>query len=233
MCGRYAANLPHETMRGVFGVHGEIPDFPPRYHIAPGVDILVIRLEDGERRVALLRWGIVPRWTRDAVKPLINARSETVDSKPVFRDAFRLRRCIVPATGFYEWQAAPKGPKQPFHIRARGGVPFAMAALWEPSLATQGINHDSVTIITCEANGLLRPLHERMPVILPERVWANWLDPALAPAEAKSFLRPAPDGMLEAYPVGYGVNRASNDGPELAMPLARMERPPPPQRDLS
>jgi putative SOS response-associated peptidase YedK len=214
----------------MFGVRGEIPDIQPHYNIAPGTDIPVIRLEAGERRVTLLRWGLVPRWAHDSVKPLINARGETVNSKPVFRDAFRARRCIVPASGFYEWQPTVKGPKQPYHIRARDGTPLAMAALWEYRRTPDGA--DTVTIITCAANARLRPLHERMPVILPEATWTVWLDPASALSDAKSFLRPAPEEMLEAYPVGLGVNRAANDSPELVAPLASAKRPLPVQRNL-
>jgi putative SOS response-associated peptidase YedK len=148
----------------------------------------------------------------------VNVRGETVDTNAAFRDAFCNRRCLIPATGFYEWQERGRGPKQPFFIRPKNGEPMAMAGIWEA---------ENVAIVTCDANAQLKPLHHRMPVIIMPVDWEAWL--AGPPDDAKALVRPAQDELFDAYPVGLGVNRAANDGPELVKPLvAALPR----QRDL-
>jgi len=214
MCGRFALDVHNETMRVLFGVEPDI-ELPPHYNLAPGQDIATIFSENGKRRFAMLRWGFP---IRSVARPLVNVRGETVDTNAAFRDAFRNRRCLVPATGFYEWQERGRSPKQPFFIRAKRGEPMAMAGIWEAG---------NVAIITCDANARLEPLHHRMPVIIVPADWEAWLSGP--PENAKSLVRPAQDGLFDAYPVGLGVNRAANDGPELAQPLGAVA---PRQRDL-
>ncbi|MBO6633732.1 SOS response-associated peptidase [Parvibaculum sp.] len=220
MCGRYAITLPPKAMRDLFGFLDE-PDFPPRYNIAPSQPVpVVIRENDGEgrprRRFLLVRWGLVPSWAKEMPQSLlINARAETIAEKPSFRGAFRHHRALMPATGFYEWQAVGKGPKQPFFIRRRDGKPFAMAAVFDTWMPSGGSELDSCAIVTTEANETLRPVHHRMPVILDEKDWDLWLDPAATEKELLALLRPAPDDLMEAIPVSTRINRVANDDPSL------------------
>jgi putative SOS response-associated peptidase YedK len=215
MCGRYAITLPPEAMRRLFGFAGE-PDFPPRYNIAPTQPVPIVIREGGVRRFLLVRWGLVPSWAKEMPQSLlINARAETIAEKPSFRGAFRHRRALMPADGFYEWKAVGKGPKQPFFIRRRDGKPFAMAALWEHWMDPHGSELDTCAVVTTEANATLAPIHHRMPVILAEKDWDLWLDPAATEKELLPLLRPAPDDFLEAIPVSTRINRAANDDPSL------------------
>jgi putative SOS response-associated peptidase YedK len=220
MCGRYAITLPPKAMRDLFGFLDE-PDFPPRYNIAPSQPVpVVIRENDGEgrprRRFLLVRWGLVPSWAKEMPQSLlINARAETIAEKPSFRGAFRHHRALMPADGFYEWQAVGKGPKQPFYIRRKDGKPFAMAAVWDTWMPSGGSELDSCAIVTTEANETLRPVHHRMPVILDEKDWDLWLDPAATERELLALLRPAPEDLMEAIPVSTRINRVANDDPSL------------------
>lgn len=202
-------------MRELFGYLDE-PAFPPRYNIAPSQPVPVVIREGGERRFLLVRWGLVPSWAKEMPQSLlINARAETVAEKPSFRGAFRHRRALMPADGFYEWKAEGRGPKQPYFIRRRDGAPFAMAALWEHWMDPHGSELDTCAVVTAEANATLMPIHHRMPVILPEKDWGLWLDPAATEKELLALLRPAPDDLLEAIPVSTRINRAANDDPSL------------------
>lgn len=221
MCGRFSITTPPEAMRGLFGYLDE-PDFPPRYNIAPSQPVpLVIREQDGEggsrRRFLLVRWGLVPSWAKEMPQSLlINARAETIAEKPSFRGAFRHHRALMPADGFYEWKAVSgKGPKQPFFIRRKDGRPFAMAAIWDIWMPSGGSELDSCAIVTTEANETLKPVHHRMPVILDEKDWDLWLDPAASEKELLALLRPAPDDLMEAIPVSTRINRVANDDPSL------------------
>ncbi|MEQ9152073.1 MAG: SOS response-associated peptidase [Parvibaculum sp.] len=257
MCGRYAITMPPEAMRDLFGFLDE-QDFPPRYNIAPSQPVpLVIRENDGEgrprRRFLLVRWGLVPSWAKafpgevEAGSPsgnatkqrkpqslLINARAETIAEKPSFRGAFRHHRALMPADGFYEWQAQGKGLKQPFYIRRKDGKPFAMAAVWDIWMPSGGSELDSCAIVTTAANEALAPVHHRMPVILDEKDWDLWLDPAATEKELLALLRPAPEDLMEAIPVSTRINRVANDdaslqersllGPEPEKP-ARKKKP--------
>lgn len=221
MCGRYAITLPPEAMRAVFGFI-EQPNFPPRFNVAPTQPVPVVRADEaGRRHFALVRWGLVPAWAKEVgAKPLINARAETVAEKPSFRSAFRRRRCLVPADGFYEWQAQAKGPKQPYFIRRRDGAPMAFAGIWEHWQTPEGSELESCAIVTTVANATLEPIHHRMPVILGEAAWDVWLDPDEARApDAQAVLGPAPDDLLEAVPVSTRVNAVSNDDAGLIEPV--------------
>ena len=224
MCGRFTLSTPAQTLQQIFDLR-ETPDLPPRYNIAPSEAIATIRLAEpaAERTLDLLRWGLVPPWAKDldGGASLINARAETAASKPAFRAAFRRRRCLIPADGFYEWQRGVRGGKQPFYIRMRDGQPFAFAGLWEQWDGPQGKALDTCTILTTEPNALLRPIHDRMPVILDPRDWALWLDPGVQdPARLQPLLRPYPAEQMLAFPVGQLVNHPANDREECIAPRA-------------
>ncbi len=178
--------------------------------------------------MGLLRWGLIPSWARDPAmgSRLINARSETVAEKPAFRSAFRRRRCLVPADGFYEWKregvaAGERSSKTPYWIHMASREPFAFAGLWERWDPREGPPVHTFTILTTEASAALRHIHPRMPVILPPAVWGKWLDTALEDPHPKDFFRPLPDGSLEAQPVSTLVNSPRNDDPSCIEPAAQ------------
>lgn len=191
----------------------------PRFNIAPGQRVPVVRA--GERGVELvgLTWGLIPRWADDEkiAYRTVNARSETAHEKPAFRDAFKKRRCLLPATGFYEWKSEGAGPKQPFAARRDGGRLYAMAGLWEAwTDPASGETRETCTVLTCPANTRLRRLHERMPVILPPVEHAVWLDTRVEGVEAlRAMLRPDPARHWSAHPVSRRVNNPRHDDPAL------------------
>lgn len=223
MCGRYLLKSTADDLRRIFGFV-ERPNLAPRYNIAPTQDAAVVRERrdpPGERTIQSLRWGLVPPWAEDAKSgpPLINARAETLLEKPTFRGAFRRRRCLVPADGYYQWREGDAS-KQPYLVARRDGAAFAFAGIWErwgkrddPAAAT-----DSFTIITTDANDLLRPFHHRMPVVLTEASFARWLDPAAEAETLGDLLAPAPNELLHCLPLGRAVNSARAEGPELIAP---------------
>jgi putative SOS response-associated peptidase YedK len=217
MCGRYTLTSAPEAIRALFR-YDEHPNFPARYNIAPTQPIAIVRMVDGKRQFALVRWGLLPSWVKDpaAFSLLINARGESVCDKPAFRAAMKRRRCLIPADGFYEWQATGKGPKQPFYVHARSGMPLAFAGLWETWMGPNGEEVETAAIVTTDANRTLRQIHDRMPVIVPSEDFNVWLDTANVDAEtAEAIIAPAPDDLLEAYPVSTAVNRTANDNPKL------------------
>ena len=223
MCGRYSLTSPGEAMARLFGV--AMGEHAPRYNIAPSQGILVARAapdgEAGAREAAVLRWGLVPSWAKDPDigNRMINARAETVAEKPSFRAAFRRRRCLVPASGFYEWRAA-SGPKQPYHIGMADGGPFAMAGLWEHWTGPDGAAVETCAILTTEANELLRPIHARMPVIVAPGDFDLWLDPELAMPELLApLLRPFDPAAMAARAVSRHVNNVRNDDPACLEPV--------------
>jgi len=234
MCGRYTITSAPEAYRALFG-YAEQPKFPARYNIAPTQPIPIVRLDQGERHFALVRWGLIPSWVKDPndFALLINARGESVTDKPAFRNAMKRRRCLVPADGFYEWQAAG-GRKQPYYIRAKSGAPLAFAGLWETWEGPNGEEIDSATIITTRANRLLAGIHDRMPVVVPADAFDLWLDCLNVDATtASALIAPAPEGLLEAYPVSTAVNRTANDNAHLLEPVDLNAAPPPkPQRKM-
>lgn len=229
MCGRFLLTSPVDALRRLFGVT-DSPNFPARYNIAPTQDSAVVRLNaEGGRELVLMRFGLVPSWAKDLAigASLINARSDGVATKPSFRAAFRQRRCLVPADGFYEWKpgAAAKAPKQPYLIRRADRAPFAFAGLWE-RWQNEGQTIQSFCIVTTDANKSLAPIHHRMPVILDPKDYGQWLDPKYDQPQA--LLLPAPDNLLRAIPVSTRVNAVRNDDPECIEPLApRDEKPKP------
>lgn len=225
MCGRYSLTTPPEAMARLFRITAPLPNLPPRYNIAPTQDAPVVRpLVEGPmgRALAMLRWGLVPHWSvaPDSRYSMFNARAETVAEKRAFRQAFRQRRCLVPADGFYEWRKEG-GRKQPYHIRLKGGGLFAFAGLWEYWRGAETII-ESFAIIVTDANALLRPIHERMPVILHGADHDAWLDAgSTGPEDAKALLRPFPADEMEAHAVSSRVNSARHDDPACIAPVAR------------
>ena len=226
MCGRYLLKAPADALRRAFGFV-EQPNLMPRYNIAPTQDAAVIRERrepKGERTLQMLRWGLIPYFAEDKKggAKLINARADTVAVRSSFREAFRKRRCLVPADGFYEWRAEGK-LKQPYLIQRRDREPFAFAGLWErwvPKTQPSDPPYiDSFTIITTDANALLRPLHHRMPVILARENYACWIDRQSSEAELKALLKPTPEDVLAYCPVNPRVNSATPDDPGLIEPV--------------
>ncbi len=227
MCGRYVRSSGAQSVREQFGVEAEVgpqehADWRPRFNVAPGQWAPVVRVVDARRQIAWLRWGLVPPWAHaDLGQRSINARAETVGRLPSFRAAFRARRCVVPADAFYEWQAVPGAKhKQPWCIRRRDGALLAMAGLWEhwqPRGAEQAL--ESFSVITTQASGWMAPVHARMPAILDREGVAAWLQ-ASTPAEIlQALLCPAPEEILERYPVGQAVGNPRHEGPQLIEPV--------------
>ena len=217
MCGRFSQTATPEIIAEQFQVQ-ESPLFQPRYNIAPSQHIAAIRIETDTttRNLVMLRWGLIPSWAKDPKigNQCINAKAETVAEKPSFRSALKKRRCLVVATGFYEWQM--RGPvKQPMWIGLRSKRPFAFAALWEHWKPTEGESLETCTIITTEPNELMQPIHNRMPVILAPSSYDQWLDPTFQQAEPlKALLRPYPSEELMAYSVSTLVNNPRHDAPQ-------------------
>jgi putative SOS response-associated peptidase YedK len=226
MCGRYLITTVPEAMRQLFR-YLEQPNFPPRYNIAPTQPVPIVRLFEGQRQFALVRWGLVPSWVKDPRKfSLLHvARGETVNEKPAFKNAMKRRRCLVPADGFYEWTETGKR-KRPFFVRAKSAGPIAFAGLWEAWMGPNGEEIESVAIITTPANDTLRPIAERMPAILRPDAFEAWLDCAkVDPETAAAFIMAAPEDLLEAYEVSNAVNRTANDGPSLIVPVPEQAEP--------
>jgi putative SOS response-associated peptidase YedK len=221
MCGRYTVTSSPRSIKALFD-YDDAPDFPPRYNVAPSQPIAIVRLEQGRRRFALVRWGLVPSWVEDPRRfPLaFNARGESVLDKPAFRAAMRHRRCLVPADGFYEWKREGDR-KQPYYLRARSGAPIAFAGLWECWMGPNGEEMETAAIVTTDASPSLSHIHERMPVIIAPEAFDLWLNCRDVDAQtAAALLVPCPDDLLVAYPVSPAVNRAANDGAALIEPYA-------------
>ena len=224
MCGRFTLCKPGDELAEIFDLV-EPPDIAPRYNIAPTQPTPIIRQTSNTvgRRLETLRWGLIPTWAKDPAigSRMINARAETVSSKPAFRTAFRQRRCLVIADGFYEWQkveprrGTSRPRKQPHYIHLRNGRPFAMAGLWEHWEGSDGSVIDSCTIITTQPNEMVAPLHDRMPVMLESKDYDTWLDPDDKKLdELQDLLRPYAASEMETYPVSTRVNSPANDSPD-------------------
>jgi putative SOS response-associated peptidase YedK len=213
MCGRYAIISVPEAMRRLFR-YAEQPNFPPRYNVAPTQPVPVVRIADGARHFALMRWGLLPAWVKDprSFTLLINARAETAHEKPAFRNAMKRRRCLIPADGFYEWRREGTR-KQPFFIRRKDRAPFAFAGLWETWAGPGGEEMDTAAILTTQANETLRALHHRMPVIVPPEAFDLWLDEGADARMIASLLVPAPNDQFELFAVSDAVNKVANDDP--------------------
>ncbi len=214
MCGRFALKLPPAELITRFGLT-ECADFEPRFNIPPGTDIPVIRRSpEGARVLHLLRWGLVPHWAKDPTigNRLANARGESVADKPAFREAFRKRRCLVPADGFYEWKTEGRN-KQPYYFSHLSGAPLVLAGLWESWRAPDGTILRTVCLITTSANALMAPIHDRMPVLLNPTDWATWLEGSME--QAAQLIAPYADGALQCWPVDRRLNRPTEVGAGL------------------
>ena len=218
MCGRFEISALDQIL-ATFDAEDTVELGPPRYNIAPSQQIPIVRQDDGRRRITLARWGLIPYWADDISigNKLINARSETVQSKPAFRDSFARRRCLIPATGFYEWKKSGTD-KRPFHFGMNDGSLFAFAGLWSAWTSPAGTTVESCAILTTTANDLLRDMHDRMPVILPRGSYQQWLTPAEASTYSK-LLVPFDGSLMRRYEVSTLVNAPRNASPECIVPI--------------
>lgn len=220
MCGRYAHRRPDAEIwrRRAPG----LPPTAPRYNVAPGTDCLVFTHGDGVFEPALMRWGFAPAWMRDSGRTQVNARAETVLEKPMFRDSFRKRRCLVPADGWYEW-ARDGDTRQPWFFQLTGAAPFALAGLWTPGHGPDG--PATFAVLTTEPNRLAAQVHARMPVVLRERDWDEWLDDhPQGPGRLQFLCRTWHDAPLEAWPVSASVNRPQYTRPDCVEPTGPVIR---------
>ena len=215
MCGRYTLKSPVDTLAKQFGIEEYPSSLTSSYNIAPTQNVATVLAEGGMRKLEMLHWGLIPSWADDPAigNRMINARAETVATKPSYRSAFKSRRCLILADGFYEWQKTSSG-KQPFYIRMEDGSPFAFAGLWESWKNGREIR--SSTIITTDPNEIVGEIHNRMPVILHPEDYEMWLDPIFGEREPlTTLLKPYPANEMEAYPVSRAVNKPSNNQPEV------------------
>jgi putative SOS response-associated peptidase YedK len=220
MCGRFVLVADPNTIQTTFNLNS-VPDLPPRYNIAP-TQILPVITNENPRELSFHKWGLIPSWAKDEsmASKMINARSEGIDEKPAFRSALKRRRCIVPASGFYEWQKQKDG-KQPMLIHLKDQPLFGFAGLWEIWNNPQGDELRTFTIITTEANEFMKSIHDRMPVILPSSAYDLWLRQGeVAASELKPLLKPYDAGELDAYPVSKLVNKTTVDVPECVQRIA-------------
>lgn len=229
MCGRFVSATPPGELARYFDVEaGPAVALPPSYNVAPTDEVAIVVETGGRRRIETSRWGLVPWWAKDlrTGNKMINARAATLATSGAFRRAFRKRRCIVPADGFFEWRLLPdRARKQPTFIRRRDGQPLAMAGLWELWRPPERRDDDaaavrSFTIVTGEPNELVAEVHDRMPVLLPASAWDAWLDPVNDDLDyLGTLLVPAPSDLLLSHPVSEAVNDVRAKGPELIAPL--------------
>jgi putative SOS response-associated peptidase YedK len=219
MCGRYASYLPPEAIARLFGTVNPLPNLQPTWNLAPTHDAPVVRRhpESGERCLDVLKWGLIPCFTKDlktARKP-INARAETIARSGMFKAAFQKRRCLVPATAYYEWMDGPEG-KVPFAVARVDGDPVTFAGIWEEWRWPEGETLNTFSTITTDANQQLSLIQPRMPVIIEKADWPVWLGEA--EGDVAALMRPAPEDVLRAWPVDKRVGNVKNNGPELLEP---------------
>lgn len=222
MCGRFVQSMTVEQLAELYGISGPLPNAPPRYNLAPTQSALVVRFnpETAKRQVDLLHFGLLPSWAKDRKIAMsgINARSETVAEKPMFRNAFAKRRAVVPADAYYEWKVLGPREKQPYAFASRSGKPLSLAALWE-NWQDPGTREwvRSFSLITTAPNAVAAAVHDRMPVILRDEDLGVWLGET--PGDPAALLRPAPDDWLRAYPVDKRVGKVANDDAALLEPI--------------
>lgn len=226
MCGRYNLRTSAADLVELFGALPfagfDLGSVKPRYNIAPTQTVVVIRQDEASRVLLGMRWGLVPFWAKDLSigNRLINARGETVASKPAFRAAFKRRRCLIPADGFYEWKKLDARHKQPYHIESADGEPLALAGLWECWHDAAGNSNETCTIITTTPNDLMAELHDRMPVILDESAFESWLDTSNQDVDSlQRLIGPCPSERLRFYPVSTAVNSPRHDAADCIDPL--------------
>lgn len=234
MCGRYVITSPIEALRALFGFEGPAINLPPHWNAAPTQDLPVVRRrDDGRRELVALRWGLVPYWATDPSvgSRMINARSESIAEKPAFRGAYKARRCLVPADGFYEWSETWRAgvAKRPYYIHRQDGQPFAFAGLWEKWVKPEGGTLETFAIVTTDAVGDMLKLHDRFPVVLAPQQYALWLDPE---GEKDAMLKSPPPEWFAVTPVSTHVNNVRNDDERCIAALIEEEvlPAPPPAR---
>ena len=216
MCGRFGLFATPELLEEFFTLTEPAAAAPsPRYNLTPGQAVAVVREYDGRRQLDSLQWGLVPFWAKDATigRRLINARLDSLAEKPAFREAWTRRRCLLPASGFYEWSEPKGGRKRPYFIRAGAEPLLALAGLWERWRSPSGDSLETCVIVTTDANTQLKPIHDRMPLLVPRAVHATWLDPRSGLAEIGELVRATP--ALDIRPVGLAVNDPRNDAATL------------------
>lgn len=222
MCGRFTLTTSPEQLRAVFEGFSVPDQIQPRYNIAPTQPIAVVP-NDGKNQVDFFLWGLIPAWAKEPTisSRMINARAETLAERPAYRAAYRRRRCLVLADGFYEWRLEPGGRvKTPMYIKLQSGQPFAFAGLWENWQSPNGSNVFSCAIITTEPNNLMQAIHNRMPVILPASAFAQWLEPRECnPQQLEDLLVPFPPEQMQAFAVSTLVNSPANDNPRCIQPV--------------
>jgi putative SOS response-associated peptidase YedK len=220
MCGRYSLTTPVEALRRLFGVTDGL-NLPARYNIAPTQDVPIVRnAEDGSREMVMVRWGLIPSWAKATTQkgifssPLINARGETVGTKPAFAESYRSRRCLMPADGYFEWQKQ-EGRKQPYWVHRKSNEPFAFAGIWDQWRGPDGARVQSCAIITAVSTEPLSDIHGRMPIILDPSQYDNWLDNVDGnKSQFESVLAQPLLGGMDMYPVSKRVNNVRNEGPD-------------------
>jgi putative SOS response-associated peptidase YedK len=227
MCGRFVLTTPGRDLAKQFECT-EFPDLEPRYNIAPTQLVAILRVgKEGRRECKLVKWGLIPYWAKDPSigSRLINARAESAATKPAFRSAFKYRRCLVVADGFYEWKRLDKKRKQPYFFQLSKGKPFAFAGLWERWTAEDGQVTETCTILVTDSNDLVNPIHDRMPVILKPTDYAAWLDPATKTlGTLQAMLHSYPSDDMICRPVSSIVNKADHEGPDCLEPVAVEEQ---------
>ena len=220
MCGRFGLFVTPELLEQYFGLAEPAAAAPPpRYNLTPGQAVAVVRERDGSRRLDALQWGLIPFWAKDATigRRLINARLDSLAEKPAFREAWTRRRCLIPASGFYEWSDAKGGRKRPYFIRSSGEPLLALAGLWERWRAPSGERLETCVIVTTDATEQLASIHDRMPLLVPRAAHAVWLDPQTGLTDATEIARAVPP--LEVSAVGFAVNDPRNDDAKLVEPV--------------
>lgn len=227
MCGRFVMMTPGKDLAEYFACE-ECAELEPRYNIAPTQLVAIVRLgrESGRRECRLVRWGLIPSWAKDtSIGPkLINARAESASEKPAFRSAFKNRRCLVLADGFYEWKKPDKKTRLPYLFRLSDAKPFGFAGLWEHWSAADGKVKETCTVLTTDSNDLLRPIHDRMPVILKPDDYTTWLDPNVkGPELLQSLLQPYPSDEMFGFRVSSKVNKSDHEGPDCIEPETAAE----------
>ena len=222
MCGRFTLTVDPAELQDAFGGFSFPDQYAPRFNIAPTQPVLAIP-NDAKNKADFFLWGLIPSWSKDPsiANKLINARGETIAEKPSFRGSFKYKRCLIPADGFYEWKAgADKKTKTPYFIHMKDRKPFAFAGLWDEWQSPEGGALRTCTIITTDANELMKTMHSRMPVILNPKDYAEWLDPApRTPDNLLHLIRPFSPDAMSAYPVSTSVNSPANDRSELILPV--------------
>ena len=220
MCGRFGLFVTPEVLEEYFALDDLVAAVEPRYNLTPGRAVAVVRERDGKRSLGALQWGLIPFWAKDATigRKLVNARLDSVAEKPAYREAWQRRRCLIPASGFYEWRSQQGSRKRPYFIRPVDEQLFALAGLWERWRTPAGEKLETCVIVTTDANAQLAPIHDRMPLLIPRDAHALWLDPSTTVDDMLKLAARPP--ALEAHPVGFGVNDPKNDDETLIAPVA-------------